>query len=244
MALCPNDFANVRVYDRLIAGKDYSPRRSLVAYHQGTSYCVRPVGLDIIWEHIFIAFNHGDSITFPIPQPQKMLDPFLTPPPFLSALAVPIASFFNLTTLPLHIHEIVLAFTFYHLVNSLGSPYVSRLLFPNIYPSLNARTKTNWDVHVVSLVQSCLINVLALWVMWKDEERGNMDWEQRVWGYTGGGGMIQGLAAGYFLWDLCVSVTNIQIFGWGLLAHAIAALIVFSIGFVRNILLERKGRNI
>ena len=59
-----------------------------------------------------------------------------------------------------------------------------------------------------------------------------MGWEERVWGYTGAGGMIQGFAAGYFLWDLCVSVTHVNVFGWGLLAHAVSALVVFSLGFV------------
>lgn len=44
--------------------------------------------------------------------------------------------------------------------------------------------------------------------------------------------MIQGFAAGYFLWDLGICITNIGVFGWGLLAHAIAALVVFSFGFV------------
>lgn len=64
-----------------------------------------------------------------------------------------------------------------------------------------------------------------------------MDWAGRVWGYTGGGGMIQGFAAGYFLWDLCVCVAHVDVFGWGLLAHAVAALVVFSLGFVSVLLL-------
>jgi len=161
-----------------------------------------------------------------------MLDPFLQNPGFLSALTTPLARTFNLTTLPLHFHEVLIAFAFYHFINSYGSPWVSRRLFPNVYPNFNKRTKLNWDVHAVSFVQSCLINVLALWVMWTDEERKNMDWRGRVWGYTGAGGMIQGFAAGYFLWDLCISAVHVDIFGWGMLAHAIAALIVFSLGFV------------
>lgn len=68
--------------------------------------------------------------------------------------------------------------------------------------------------------------------MWTDKERGAMGWEERVWGYTGGGGMIQGFAAGYFLWDLGICIRNVGVFGWGLLAHAVAALVVFSLGFV------------
>ena len=59
-----------------------------------------------------------------------------------------------------------------------------------------------------------------------------MGWEERVWGYDGAGGMIQGFAAGYFLWDLIICVRFLEVFGWGLLAHAVAALVVFSLGFV------------
>ncbi len=65
-----------------------------------------------------------------------------------------------------------------------------------------------------------------------DEERKGMGWRGRVWGYTGGGGMIQGFAAGYFLWDLVICAMHSGVSGWGLLAHAVAALVVFSLGFV------------
>lgn len=90
----------------------------------------------------------------------------------------------------------------------------------------------NWDVHVVSLCQSTLITALALWVMFVDDERKHMDWKGRVWGYTGAAGMIQGLAAGYFLWDLMVTIQHIDAFGVGMLAHALCAITVFSFGFV------------
>lgn len=92
----------------------------------------------------------------------------------------------------------------------------------------------NWDVHVVSLVQSLLINGLALWVMFVDEERAQMGTSvvERVYGYTGASGLIQGLACGYFLWDLVVSTRYIGIFGVGIWAHAVTALLVFSFGFV------------
>jgi len=70
-----------------------------------------------------------------------------------------------------------------------------------------------------------------LWVIFTDQERKNMDWQQRVWGYTGAGGMIQGLATGYFLWDLMISIRHVDAFGIGMLAHAISALFVFCFGF-------------
>jgi len=162
-----------------------------------------------------------------------MHDPFFIPPiPALSKAIQPFADYFSLTTLPLHIHEVLGSFLGYIFINAIFSPWISKLLFPVKYGELSRERKINWDVHVVSLVQSTMINTMALWVMWNDEERKNMDWQQRVWGYTGAAGMIQGLAAGYFLWDLMVTLQNVKIFGFTMLAHALSALCVFSFGFV------------
>ncbi|OCK78095.1 DUF887-domain-containing protein [Lepidopterella palustris CBS 459.81] len=161
-----------------------------------------------------------------------MLDPFpFAAPPILAKLAQPFADYFSLTTLPLHLHEVLFAFTIYSIVNNYIAPAVSTRLFPTIYPHFNSRTKLNWDVHVVSLVQSCLINTMALWVMWYDKERADMNWKEKVWGYTGASGLIQGFATGYFVWDLCITTVNVKIFGLGMLAHAVSALFVFSLGF-------------
>jgi len=55
---------------------------------------------------------------------------------------------------------------------------------------------------------------------------------ERVYGYTGASGLIQGLACGYFVWDVVVSTRYIAIFGPGIWAHAVTALCVFSFGFV------------
>ena len=162
-----------------------------------------------------------------------MHDPFpISPPAFLVAAVRPFFRNFNASTLHLHLHEILLATAAYHIICSRLSPWLSARLFPKIYPQLTPRTKLNWDVHVVSLVQSVFVCSVALWVLWVDNERRSMGWQERVWGYTGAGGMIQGFAAGYFLWDLGICIKHLDVFGWGLLAHAVAALSVFSFGFV------------
>lgn len=166
-----------------------------------------------------------------------MHDPFPIPPPaWMKELVTPLATFLKLYTLPLHIHEILFAALGYQFICSVLSPLLSTFFFPQIYNSLPRRTRLNWDVHFVSMVQSIMINSLALWVMWVDKERGRMTWDERIWGYDGAGGMIQGFAAGYFLWDLIVCVRWIDLFGWGMLAHAISALVVFSVGFVSGLL--------
>jgi hypothetical protein len=158
---------------------------------------------------------------FPIPQQQ-----------WLSKAVQPFSDYVGLTTLPLHIHEVLASFLAYYFINIAFAPWISRKLFPVKYARLSRERKINWDVHVVSLCQSTVINALALWVMFTDEERKGMDWKERVWGYTGAAGMIQGMATGYFLWDLVVTLQNVKLFGLGMLAHALSALLVFSFGFV------------
>ncbi|KAF2706948.1 DUF887-domain-containing protein [Pleomassaria siparia CBS 279.74] len=161
-----------------------------------------------------------------------MHDPFwFSAPEALAKYVEPFANRIGLRTLPLHIHEVTLAFAFYHVLNRYISPALSNRYFPRIYSTLNARTKVNWDVHIVSFVQSTVICVLALYVLWSDQERRDMDWEMRVWGYTGASGLIQAFAGGYFVWDLMVTLQNVRIFGPGMLAHAVSALFVFSLGF-------------
>ncbi|KAK6958114.1 hypothetical protein Daesc_000907 [Daldinia eschscholtzii] len=161
-----------------------------------------------------------------------MRDPFPIPPiPALSEAVQPWADYFGLPTLPLHIHEVLLMASLYFFIGKVVSPILSSRIFPTKYTTLSRSKKLSWDVHVVSFVQSTTINVLALWVMFTDEERKNMDLQERVWGYTGGAAMIQALAAGYFLYDLIITAAHLNIFGLGMLAHAISALAVYSFGF-------------
>lgn len=73
---------------------------------------------------------------------------------------------------------------------------------------------------------------MAFYEMAYDEERKQMDWQERVWGYTGGTGLIEAFGCGYFLWDLIVTALNYSMYGFGTLAHAMSAITVFSFGFV------------
>lgn len=57
--------------------------------------------------------------------------------------------------------------------------------------------------------------------------------KERVWGYTGATGMVQGFSAGYFLWDLVMSAKDLDVHGPGSLMHAASAVAVSLLGFVR-----------
>ena len=162
-----------------------------------------------------------------------MHDPIPPPSASLIKATQPLASALALRTLPFHAHEILPAFCFYEFVNIFVSPYVSTRLFPQTYPQLSRKKKINWNIHFVSMIQSCFINSAALWVIFADRERRSMNAAQRVWGYTGASGMVQGFAAGYFAWDLMASIKDVDVHGWGALIHAASALVVTSLGFVR-----------
>ncbi|KAL4811500.1 TLC domain-containing protein [Aspergillus unguis] len=160
-----------------------------------------------------------------------MLDPVPPPPDWLREIVEPWALRLNLPVLTDHVHEVMAAFIGYLFIHYVLSPWLSPKLFPRHYPNLNKRTKLNWDVHVVSLVQSTFINAIALWVLFVDEERSSMTSGERVLGYTGSCALISSLAVGYFIYDLIISTLYVKMFGIGMLFHAISALWVFSFGF-------------
>ena len=160
-----------------------------------------------------------------------MRDP-IPAPLSLVRLATPLARRVSLRTLPLHAHEILPAFTLYNFIDLYLSRQLSRRYFRRTYDSLSERSRTNWDAHVVSLVQSVLINGLALSVIYFDDERWAMTPGQRVWGYTGSMGLVQACSAGYFLWDLLAASRRPDVHGEGAIAHAACALAVSMLGFV------------
>jgi hypothetical protein len=170
-----------------------------------------------------------------------MLDPLpLRNPPWLQRLAQPVADRFGLPVLPAHVHEVVFAFSMYHVLMVYGAPLFSSIFFPRAYGKLNARNRINWDIHLVSFVQSVLVCGLALYIKHNDGQRDLMGWRERVYGYSGGEGLVQSFAAGYFVWDLYVCVRYYSLFGFGMLAHAVTSLAVYSGGFVsRPIISDR-----
>ena len=163
-----------------------------------------------------------------------MQDPIPPPPTFLQPLATFLADALSLPTLPLHIHEILGIAAFYTFVQLVVSPYLARRFIPRLYASFPRRTRINWDIHIVAFVQAIIISAVAGWVLWHDRERWGMDWQERVWGYTGADGLIVAMAVGYFTWDLVVCTIHFKIFGPGMLAHAMSALSVYLFGFVRS----------
>jgi hypothetical protein len=174
-----------------------------------------------------------------------MRDPFPIPPiPWLSEAVTPLAMRFGFPTLPLHIHEVIFATGLYTFIHLVVSPRLSNWLAPKYYPKERGK-RVNWDSHVVSMFQALLINGMALWTMAVDEERASMtDYQQRIWGYSGGCALVQSFAAGYFVWDLVVSLLFVDVFGLGMLAHAACALGIYTLGYVSDHLRKMRPLNL
>jgi len=159
-------------------------------------------------------------------------------PPALTELVKPYATKIGLHSLPLHIHQVIAAFVVYHFIFAVISPVLSSIALPKTYRNFDKRTKVNWNVHVVSFIQSTFICVLAIWAARNDPQRDAWSTDEaamlkRTFEYSHIQGAVQAYAEGYFIWDLFMSAWHLDIFGLGFLAHAASAVMVFSLGFVR-----------
>lgn len=165
------------------------------------------------------------------PKKGSMLDPFPVPSSLHNAIQ-PLTNQLHLNTLPLHIHEVLISYASYTFLNAVLSPYLSAQLLPTLYTQFPRRTKLQWNMHVTSFVNSTFVSAAALYVLYADRDRLSDTWEERMWGYTGLGGMVQAFGAGYFLWDVQVCATNLKTLGVMDLLHAVVALCIAILGFV------------
>ncbi|KIY00701.1 uncharacterized protein Z520_03366 [Fonsecaea multimorphosa CBS 102226] len=137
----------------------------------------------------------------------------------------------SLPLLPPYLPGILMTFTAYHLTYLSIGPWLSTLLFPKVYVQLRGRKKLDWDENVVSLVQAIVICVLAGQVVLLSSDsdvdvmgrrwRG-MRWEDRIWGYTEPDAVVLTVANGYFYWHFQMMVRHRDVFGWSMVAHAMA----------------------
>ncbi|KAG0646331.1 putative TLC domain-containing [Hyphodiscus hymeniophilus] len=153
------------------------------------------------------------------------------PPKGLTDVFEPLGEFLGLPLLSKHMHEILFFLIIYHLIYTSISPSISTRFFPKVYPTLSAKAKIDWDVDAVSLTQCTLIGTLTAICLIFDQERREMTWKERVWGYTGATNTLLGIANGYFVWHFLAMIKHFRIYGWSMVAHGICALAIMMSGF-------------
>ena len=145
----------------------------------------------------------------------------------------PAATYTSLFDPSWHIQEISFIFAACCLINWALSPRISSYFFPSRYTSIHSNIKTQWDIRVVSLLQSTFIGVMALWVVVNDKELANITGvRERLWGYSKNVGMISGYSIGYYLWELAAMMQNTRSFSADMLLHSVCALVLLSVCYV------------
>ncbi|KAJ9609455.1 hypothetical protein H2200_005782 [Cladophialophora chaetospira] len=127
-----------------------------------------------------------------------------------------------LPLLPPYLAGIVATFLTYHIFYVSVGPWLSSTLFPKAYPPLRGKDKLLWDENVVSFVQAIALCIFAGQVILYDEERQGMNWQERVWGVTEPTAAVLTIGNGYFCWHLMMMVWYRKVFGWPMVAHALA----------------------
>lgn len=139
--------------------------------------------------------------------------------PALAKAVTPVSTYLGYKVMPRHIHEILLAALIYHAIFLASSKLGPRLC--RDYSALPERTRINFDIHVVSMVQCTLILALAL-PLFRDRNL-----TDHVYGYTPYSGFVSAMAVGYFLWDSLVCIWYVRYFGIGFAVHGVVAGFVF-----------------
>ena len=149
---------------------------------------------------------------------------FSPPPPEFLKAVTPYCELLGFKSLAAHLHVIIGAALFYQCIYVLSPLLCSSF---QSYTTLPTRSKINWDIHIVSMIQSILICGLAYLALEDPKLK-----EDRVFGYSPFGADVSALACGYFVWDTYVSLRYVRLFGVGFALHGIASLGVFLFGFV------------
>lgn len=133
----------------------------------------------------------------------------------------------NMTPFQAHWHEIAISAVFYFLVHRI-SPAICSKWVGLAYTNLEKKTKINFDIHVVSMVQ-CVVSVGIIFFGFGNDYFLNRlaDPEGSVFGYNPFLGFLAAVSIGYFIWDLFVCAWYFKFFGLGFFFHGLAALYVF-----------------
>lgn len=141
--------------------------------------------------------------------------------PYVEELVVPL---YTHETLDKHIHELIACILFYHSVY-LTSSFLAPVMFPQTFRTMTTKTRVDFHVHVVSMIQSVLILLLIL-PLFNDP----VLLADRMFGYTPYCGFVTTAALGYFVWDAIISLVYVKYFGVGFLIHGVVSASVFYIG--------------
>ena len=117
---------------------------------------------------------------------------------------------------------LILASWFFFTCLSGASRYLGPSFFPQVFskltPAEKRKMRLTWPHHTVSLVHALIVSILAFRAIILKELPSDP-----VWGYSESVMRMVAFSAGYFLWDLKVSIHYWKFYGSAFLMHALMA---------------------
>jgi len=134
----------------------------------------------------------------------------------------------NTLNLPIfadHASTFYISFFSFVLVH-ISSAYLSRWIFPNIYPQLPRRTRYFWTVHWVSMAHALVVVPWSFLVvttnMPKIDDNKAFGWDPRLGG-------VQSVAFAYFVWDTVE--TTLGGSGYDMILHGATCSFIYGLGY-------------
>lgn len=112
----------------------------------------------------------------------------------------PYAQAWGLPYLPVHLISIMRSLLLWYALQLL-SHSISPRIFPKSFAKMSSRTRTSWDLHMVSLIHSVVVAPISLYYWLQIDES-----TDRLWGYDYTLAQVYALSLGYFAWDVIMSL--------------------------------------
>ncbi|PIA14426.1 DUF887-domain-containing protein [Coemansia reversa NRRL 1564] len=108
----------------------------------------------------------------------------------------------------------------------LSSNTLSSLVFGSRFDALTTRQKYDWGVRFVSQVHAIVVVIFAVPILFNKELSSD-----KLYGFSSYAAGVYTIVCGYFLWDICVSISDVKRLGLGFVLHAIASFGVYILSF-------------
>ncbi|MBW0499644.1 hypothetical protein O181_039359 [Austropuccinia psidii MF-1] len=137
-------------------------------------------------------------------------------------------NFSHSTSLLGHLPSLPISLLSCFILQAFSRHILSPGLFPSYYNNLSKFTKFNWDTRVVAWVHAFYATFIALWVLVIHPNRFQSIHNDKLFGYHHHAMNLLSVSAGYFLWDVIVSLKmTLNGQGVGFLVHAVCCFVAF-----------------
>jgi len=140
-----------------------------------------------------------------------------------------------LRTLPYHVDNIFIAFTFFNILYSFLAEPLSRGIFPEQWEALTRRHKTDWKIRIVSLAHCSMVGPASLYVLIQQHrERASRSLTERMYEYYEDENLVVDVALAYFLWHFGMMIREYKTHGIQMVLHGAVGVVQLGAAYVSS----------